>query len=77
MSLCVEVHSIGANKLDPSLIPIIAGHNDAHVFEMELEGGMKERFAARSVKDRGSWVSKIWWGLDYSLYFSLFLLKPA
>ncbi|KAF9519258.1 hypothetical protein BS47DRAFT_84289 [Hydnum rufescens UP504] len=60
MSLCVEVHSIGANKLDPSLVPIIAGHNDAHVFEMELEGGMKERFAAWSVKDRGSWVSKIW-----------------
>ena len=49
------------------MIPNIAGQSDAHVFEMELEGGIKERFAAGSAKDRGAWVSKIWWELHLTV----------
>lgn len=33
---------------------------EAHVFEIELDGDVKELFAAESSKERGAWVSAIW-----------------
>ena len=60
LSACVEVHSVAANKIEPGMIPAVQGQDSVHVFEMELEGGAKETFAAASIKDRGMWVSSIW-----------------
>ena len=33
----------------------------SHVFEVEFEGGITERFAVQSFRTRGEWVSSIWY----------------
>ena len=64
---CEEVHSVPMGMLDDMGISSDTGfveggekEGEAYVFEIELAGGVKERFAAGSIKERGAWVSAIW-----------------
>jgi hypothetical protein len=66
---CLEVHSVAANKIPPDVTPVINGII-AHVFELEFEDGRKEMFAVPSVRERGGWVSALWWVGSASMDFA-------
>ncbi|KZT10708.1 uncharacterized protein LAESUDRAFT_346053 [Laetiporus sulphureus 93-53] len=58
---CVDVRSLTQLDLDPNeraLLPSDAG--EMKLFELLFEGRPRETFAAKSVHERATWVSKIW-----------------
>lgn len=71
LTTCSNARSISIDRLGPHAAhPLVSpddnrqpGHiegDEAHVFEVELDGGVKEYFSANTTKDRGAWVSAIW-----------------
>ncbi|KAF9050105.1 hypothetical protein BJ165DRAFT_984467 [Panaeolus papilionaceus] len=64
---CVDIRSVSLPQLgveEAQALDEIGGNDGGgdglRVFEMLLKGGKKERFAARSVKERAGWISSIW-----------------
>ena len=69
LSSCSNTRTISDGRLGPGtpkpILPNYEGGDegdadDAYVFEIELDGGVREFFASRTLKDRGAWVSAIW-----------------
>ncbi|KAL6310398.1 hypothetical protein BKA93DRAFT_755888 [Sparassis latifolia] len=60
---CTDVRSLSLNDLAPeerALLPGSPDVGDVKVFELLFEGRPREKFAARSVGERATWVSTIW-----------------
>ncbi|PPQ76612.1 hypothetical protein CVT24_011329 [Panaeolus cyanescens] len=64
---CVDIRSVSLPQLGADEAEALddigrreGGAGGLRVFEMLLSGGKKERFAARSVKERAGWISSIW-----------------
>lgn len=67
LSDCTDIRSLSSSQLDH--IP----HGDnVKVFEVLFLGKTRERFAARSVRERAGWISAIWFVCHYSFLLSLF-----
>lgn len=76
LSHCADIHSLSHHQLDATeaaLLDVAADSAKMKLFEILFEGRSKEKFAAKSVKERAGWISAIWYGyltphlFDYSL----------
>lgn len=68
LSSCSSTRGISDVRLGPETPqPIVPNYDgsegdkdNAHVFEIELHGGVREFFASATLKERSAWVSAIW-----------------
>lgn len=65
LSGCTDIRSLAATQLDSEerkmLDEVVGPEKETlRVFEVLFKGREKEKFAARSVKERAGWVSAIW-----------------
>ena len=67
LAQCADVRSLTASQLDERdvEIPLVGCKDelrieDFKVFEILFEGKVREKFAARTVRERARWVSAIW-----------------
>ncbi|KAF5321418.1 hypothetical protein D9619_001447 [Psilocybe cf. subviscida] len=82
---CTDIRSVPASQLseaEAALLEAMPGGNKVHVFEIIFKGKPKEKFAAKSVRERAGWISAIWDGIlpskdDEARANTLVSQKPA
>lgn len=63
LSTCADIHSLSHIQLDAheaALLHAVADGGKMKVFEMLFKGRSKEKFAAKTVRERARWISAIW-----------------
>lgn len=63
LSHCADIHSLSLAQLDAdevTLLDAVADGGRMKFFEILFEGRSKEKFAAKTVKERAGWISAIW-----------------
>lgn len=66
LAKALDVRSVPFSEVNPTekkLLPDSEG--EVHVFEIQFEDGLQERFASGSVAARSAWVSAIWYVCMY------------
>ena len=67
---CTDIHSLSHHQLDANeaaLLDVAADSPKIKIFEILFEGRSKEKFAAKSVKERAGWISAIWYEYLFNL----------
>ncbi|KAI0744222.1 hypothetical protein C8Q80DRAFT_1258267 [Daedaleopsis nitida] len=57
---CTDVRSLAPGDVNETERAMLPAETEWKVFELLFEGRARERFAARSLTDRATWVSAIW-----------------
>jgi hypothetical protein len=63
LSNCADIYSLSHVQLDAgeaALLHAVADGDKMKVFEILFKGRSKEKFAAKTVKERAGWISAIW-----------------
>ncbi|KAF8813861.1 hypothetical protein BYT27DRAFT_7180635 [Phlegmacium glaucopus] len=63
LSHCADIHSLSLVQLGPedaALLDAVVDSDKMKFFEILFEGGSREKFAAKSVRERAGWISAIW-----------------
>lgn len=63
LSNCADIYSLSHVQLDPdeaALLHAVADGGKMKVFEILFKGRSKEKFAAKTVRERAGWISAIW-----------------
>jgi hypothetical protein len=63
LSHCVDIHSLSHAQLDADeavLLDAVADGGKMKVFEILFKGRSREKFAAKTVRERAGWISAIW-----------------
>lgn len=63
LSHCVDIHSLSHAQLDAdeaALLDTMADGEKMKVFEISFKGRSREKFAAKTVRERARWISAIW-----------------
>ena len=63
LSRCADIHSLSHVQLDAdeaALLHDVADGGKMKVFEILFKGRPKEKFAAKTVRERAGWISAIW-----------------
>jgi hypothetical protein len=63
LSHCVDIHSLSHVQLDAeeaALLDAVADGGKMQVFEILFKGRSREKFAAKTVRERAGWISAIW-----------------
>ena len=65
---CTDVRSLNTGDLDETERDLFPDDPEWKVFELLFEGRARERFAAKSVTGRATWISAIWYACQPSTY---------
>lgn len=63
LSHCANIHSLSLGQLaaeEAALLDAVAGSDKMKAFEILFEGRSREKFAAKTVRERAAWISAIW-----------------
>lgn len=66
LARCTDIRSVPASQLseaEAALLEAMPGGNKMQVFEINFKGKPKEKFAAKTVRERAGWISAIWYDL--------------
>lgn len=64
LSRCTDIRSLGVMQLrteEAELLDRVPEGDKMRVFEVLFEGRQREKFAAKSVRERAGWISAIWY----------------